>query len=320
MKLRLAFDRSWLDAFATGVRLRKLFQGGFFGSWHEHFDRLQARGVHLMPVHYYSPVPDTAALPESTWEAESPMTGVTVDVPRALGLARRLATAYAAEFAAFADDRTDPHRFHLKNGSYSYMEAVVLYGMLRDLKPKAMVEVGSGNTTLLTAHALHANATADPPARCDFVAVEPYPQDFLLGDFPAKPRLLRQRLEDVPLDVFDALGKDDVLFIDSSHVLKIGSDVRREYLDILPRLKSGVVVHVHDIFFPYEYPESWVRRHHYFWNEQYLLQAFLAFNDQFEVLCPTYWLYRKHAADLADAFPRMNDGHSPPASFWMRRR
>jgi len=111
----------------------------------------------------------------------------------------------------------------------------------------------------------------------------------------------------------------DILFIDSSHVLKVGGDVQYEYLEILPRLKRGVVVHVHDIFLPGEYPNEWVREEHVFWNEQYLLQAFLSFNDSFEVLWAGSFMHRKHPEKLAECFPGYHPASCHPGSFWMRK-
>jgi len=117
---------------------------------------------------------------------------------------------------------------------------------------------------------------------------------------------------------FGKLKENDILFIDSSHVLKIGSDVQYEYLDILPRLSKGVIVHVHDIFLPAEYPKEWVLKDYIFWTEQYLLQAFLAFNDSFEVLWAGHYMHLKYPNKLEDAFSYKRDERLP-GSFWMRK-
>ena len=115
------------------------------------------------------------------------------------------------------------------------------------------------------------------------------------------------------------LEAGDVLFIDSSHMLRIGSDVQFEYLEILPRLKPGVIVHIHDIFLPAEYPRNWVHDKHIFWNEQYLLQAFLAFNASFEVLWGGSWMHLNHPAELESAFQSYKRENQWPGSFWIRR-
>jgi hypothetical protein len=132
--------------------------------------------------------------------------------------------------------------------------------------------------------------------------------------------VLPKKVQEIPLSTFAKLERNDVLFIDSSHVLTIGSDVRYEYLDILPRVKPGVLVHCHDIFLPAEYPKEWVLDDHRFWNEQYLLQAFLTFNNEFEVLWAGSYMHLKHPDLLAAAIPSYRQEKCYPKSFWIRRK
>jgi len=113
-------------------------------------------------------------------------------------------------------------------------------------------------------------------------------------------------------------GINDILFIDSSHVLKIGSDVQYEYLEILPRLAPGVLVHLHDIFLPMEYPKNWILTDHYFWNEQYLLQAFLIHNVAMKVLWAGSYMHLQYPAILEQTFSSYNRGKRWPGSFWMQ--
>jgi hypothetical protein len=115
------------------------------------------------------------------------------------------------------------------------------------------------------------------------------------------------------------LEENDILFIDSSHVLKIGSDVQYEYLEILPRLNKGVIVHIHDIFLPAEYRKEWVLKDHIFWTEQYLLQAFLAFNDNFEILWAGSYMHLKHPDKLEVAFNSYRRNERWPGSFWIKK-
>jgi hypothetical protein len=136
---------------------------------------------------------------------------------------------------------------------------------------------------------------------------------------PGLARIVREPLQDVDLAVFERLERNDILFIDSTHVLKTGSDVQLEYLEILPRLASGVIVHIHDIFLPAEYPKAWLTDEHIFWNEQYLLQAFLAFNKGFEVLWAGSFMHLNHSDKLRDSFPGYAPERSWPGSFWLRR-
>jgi hypothetical protein len=127
-------------------------------------------------------------------------------------------------------------------------------------------------------------------------------------------------VQEVALDEFLKLTDGDFLFIDSSHVVKVGSDVQYQYLEILPSLNPGVVVHVHDVFLPADYPRSAIIDRHRFWNEQYVLQAFLTFNSEFEVLIAASYLHINHPDLLAAAFDSYNQLTVHPGSFWMRRR
>jgi hypothetical protein len=142
----------------------------------------------------------------------------------------------------------------------------------------------------------------------------------LRAGFPGLTRLIPQMVQEVPLALFEELAENDILFIDSSHVVRTGSDVLYEYLEILPRLKKGVLVHIHDIFLPGEYPRPWVRDLNRYWTEQYLLQAFLAFNDSFEILLPTAYLHAHAPEVLEESFRdiQRDDGWIY-SNFWMRK-
>jgi len=181
-----------------------------------------------------------------------------------------------------------------------------------------MIEVGSGYSTLLSLEALENNAKEGHP--CRFTAIEPYPADFLRDPgLPGDVELLEQPLQKAPLELFTNLKSGDILFIDSSHVCKAGSDVRYMFSSILPALAPGVIIHIHDIFLPAEYPKCWIKDWHRFWNEQYLLQAFLSFNSAFEVLWAGSYMHHYHSDKLQEAFDSYDPARSGPASFWIRR-
>ena len=189
---------------------------------------------------------------------------------------------------------------------------------MRQNRPQRVVEIGSGFTTLLAAQALARNAAEG--AAATLTAIEPYPPAFLREALPVPVELVAEPVQNVPLERFTSLHAGDILFIDSSHVCKIGSDVQYEILEILPRLAPGVLVHLHDIFLPVEYPREWVMEWHRFWNEQYLLQAFLCGNRNFEVLWAGTWMHLRHPEKLAAAFPSYDPKTSWLGSFWIRRR
>jgi hypothetical protein len=156
----------------------------------------------------------------------------------------------------------------------------------------------------------------DSSYSCEYVVVDPFPSR-AIRRLPGIA-CIAKRVEQMPLETFTELGSGDILFIDSTHVLKLGSDVQFEYLEILPRLRPGVVVHVHDIFLPAEYPREWLYGGRY-WSEQYLLQAFLAFNSAFQVLWSGAVMHRHRPEALMAAFPSYDAASLGPGSFWMRR-
>jgi hypothetical protein len=176
--------------------------------------------------------------------------------------------------------------------------------MIRHFLPGRILEVGSGYSTLA--------ARLAKAGRLE--CIEPFPQPWL---HRVADRLIVSPVQDVPLSEFESLEANDILFIDSTHVAKIGSDVVFVFLQVLPRLKAGVVVHVHDIFLPFETPRSWVKDLLIFWNEQYLLGAYLAHNRDWEVLAANHWLGRTQPEAMLRLFPMAD----PPggSSFWMRR-
>lgn len=290
------------------VRVLRRVLRSTFGLW----ERL---GVHVTPVHFYQPIPDTRRLPADVFDRRSELPGVDMNEAGQLALLETLAR-FRDEYAAFPKAPTgDSTRFHLANDSFAAVDAELLWGVLRETKPRRVVEIGSGMSTLLAAEALRRNAADGGPA-AELTAIEPYPAPWLKS-LPGI-RLVEKPVQEVPLEELTRLEAGDVLFIDSTHVATIGSDVVYELLEIVPRLKPGVLVHLHDIFLPYEYPRHFVTGLRVFWNEQYLLQAFLAFNRSFEVLAAANWLQRTHPQALAAAFPSWT-ADRVPGSFWMRR-
>ncbi len=191
--------------------------------------------------------------------------------------------------------------------------------MIRHFKPRKIIEIGSGYSTYLLAQAILKNKKENDGYECELVAVEPYPNDILKAGFPGLFKLIPNKVQDIPLSIFEKFRDNDILFIDSSHVLKIGSDVQYEFLEILPRLKKGVIVHIHDIFLPAEYPKESVLKKYRFFTEQYLLQAFLAFNDSFELLFAASYMHLKHPDKLEASFYSYEREARWPGSFWMRK-
>jgi hypothetical protein len=268
-------------------------------------------GLQLVLKTYYSPIPDLGALPESVWAERDPLRGIDFDLDAQVERLRGRMAELIAEFAADLA-RGD---YELDNASYPPADARLLYAVVRDLAPANIVELGSGQTSRVIARACVANA-ADG-VQSSFRAFDPYPIG-LDESLPGLSRLERTPAQEVPEEVFAALGDGDVLFVDTTHTVKLGSDVNRIVLRILPLLAEGVVVHFHDICLPYEYSRYLFEDYALYWAEQYLLQAFLAMNPSYEVLFGTEALCRDRR-EAVEGVGLAGPGESG-SSFWIRRR
>jgi hypothetical protein len=296
------------------------------GIYRRHFNSWQQSGFNLAPNHYYSPIPDISSIPKRALTGTAEMIGIDMRESEQLAFLD-VCAAFRNEYSRFPDRKgSNPRDFHFNNGTFERVDAEVLHTMVRHRRPRHVIavgaggsaEIGAGSSTLLIAAACELNRQENG-STCEFLAIDPLPSELFQSPIPGLTRVVRQPLREIDLDFFSVLEENDILFIDSSHVLKIGSDVHYEYLEILPRLQPGVIVHIHDIFLPAGYPKEWIHQEHVFWNEQYLLQAFLSFNDSFEVLWAGCFMHRNHPEKLAEVFPGYSPAASLPGSFWMRR-
>src|SRR6202012_1345258 len=182
-------------------------------------------------------------------------------------------------------------------------------------KPRKLIEIGCGQSSIVAELALRRNQKEDPSYRPHHVCIEPFQNPWLdrLG-----PDVRRERIETIGLDLFKAMGDHDILFIDSTHVLRAQGDVEHEFLRILPVLPPGVLIHVHDIFSPRDYSPRFQHQERRFWTEQYLLEAFLSFNPHYEVLLALNDLHKRREPKLYDAFPVLAERpETEPGSFWI---
>jgi methyltransferase family protein len=267
------------------------------------FEFFQRHGVHVLQNHFYSPVPDTSQLARRTglWEKESEMPGVDLNPGDQLAFLETAVAQWKNECRFPMQKTAVPHEYFLSNGAYGLLSAAILHCMIRHYHPKIVIEVGSGNSTYVSARACLMNEADGRPTR--LVAIEPYPNGVLQAGFPGLSGLVRKGAEEVGIEKYLELDAGDILFIDSSHVVRMGNDVVFLYLEVLPRLRKGVVVHIHDIFFPFQYPRDWILERRWLWSEQYLLQAFLAFNRTFEIRWCGSYMHAKYLDRLKAAFP-----------------
>ncbi|WP_006788225.1 class I SAM-dependent methyltransferase [Thiorhodospira sibirica] len=273
----------------------------------------------LFPAgHFYSPVVDTidiAARQDAIWPSTPPvLPGIDFNARQQLEFLERDIGSIGAVFdypATRAEVDSDA-KFFLENGLFGGLDARALFAMLLKLRPRRMIEVGSGFSSLLSAD-VNRRFLDDA---MDFTCIEPYPRDFLKKPIPGLSRVLQNKVESLPLELFAELDDGDVLFIDSSHVAKTGSDVNYLYFQVLPRLRPGVFIHIHDIFFPHDYPKQWVIEENRSWNEQYVLQAMLMYSYAFHVVFGSayaHYVFPRKIMDVANG-ELLGGG-----SFWMRK-
>jgi hypothetical protein len=274
----------------------------------------------LYPLgHFYSPICDPVELREregEIWPATptGEMAGIDLNAQAQLELLER-AFAPFVEQISFPKEATKerPPRYFYANDQYPCLDAEVLFCMLRHFRPGHVIEIGSGYSSLVTAEVNRRFGGMD------FTCIEPYPLQFLLDGVEGIDKLVQTKIQHADKSLFSALEPNDILFIDTSHVAKAGSDVNYLLFEILPILKPGVLVHIHDIFLPDEYPKKWVIEDGRNWNEQYLVRAFLQYNPEFEIVWASYYMCTRHAertATVFSRFPTLGAG----GSLWLRRR
>lgn len=313
LKARLQKMRS------LGLResLKTMLTGFLFGRAFTFFETL---GLHVLPVHYYSLVPDTRELRRkvSQWYREWSCAGIDFSVQQQLELLDSL-RGYDSE-----REKLPLHQQVSAQGlgeGYGEVESHILYAMIRHLKPRTIVEIGSGVSTFYSVRALSLNKQ-ESGIDSRIICIEPYPHpalETIEGD--CEIHLVPRLAQDIGVDFFSVLEKGDILFIDSSHIVKINSDVVYLYLEVLPSLREGVVVQMDDIPFPYlaSDPDQWIFRKHMFWTEAALAQAFLMYNPVFKVLLSASWLHFKAPEVLERTFTIYDRSKHWPASLWIQK-
>lgn len=292
-------------------------------------------GVSVTPSHFYFPIPKLKSFESKDWSACRPCAGVELHLEEQVARLKNELVPFSRE-RSFAESNGDGRRqFHFNNGFFERIDAEIAYAFVRQRKPKRVIEIGSGNSTLVLASAMQANAAEGHSG--ELTSIEPHPAQFLQEGLPGLTRLLKMPVQQVALSTFRELEAGDILFIDSSHVVSMDNDVLYEYLRILPALSPGVLVHIHDIFTPLDYPKKFVTTNLCFWGEQYLLEAFLAFNSAYRVVWASSAMQQFHPEVLREAFPAWEgsftrmpnelkvfvptlDGRNVwPCSFWIER-
>lgn len=274
-----------------------------------------------VPVHFYSPIPDLKDLAERrVWDRKSSLPGIDFQPSAQVKRLTLFGEMYGRECNWSPGLTSDPSDFFTENNSFSFGCAASTHVIIRHFKPKLVLEIGSGMSSRVIRQALAQNAQSGDSGR--HLVIDPYPSEFIESRFATD--IVKTRVELLPQDFFERLQANDILFIDSGHSVRIGGDVNYLYLEILPRLAPGVMIHVHDINLPYEYPRVYAVNESFrqFWTEQYLLQSFLSFNSEFEILLAMAFLYTDHYDVFCRAFPAYDQTvhRLTPSSFWLRRK
>ena len=263
----------------------------------------------MAPVvdHYYEPLFDYRKLPTKKFEQ---IVGIDLQVEAQLQFLKNF--KYQNELKALPLNGSGFY-FYYNNGSFPSGDAELYYSLIRYLQPKIIIEVGAGFSTLIALEAIK-----KLKAETELICIEPFEHPEL-DSLPIY--IKRELVENVELAFFKRLEANDILFIDTSHIVRSGGDVMFLFLKVLPQLNPGVWVHIHDIFYPNDYPVEWLRDEFRLWNEQYLLMAFLCNNSSFEVMFSLAYLKENHLMDVFACFPVLaSQPNRQPGSFWVRKR
>lgn len=269
------------------------------------------------PGHFYSPYPDLDEVREREegLRSRTALMGIDLREDAQWALAEELRHYY--DELPFSAEPSEGLRYHYENPNFGYGDAVFFFSMLRYLAPRRLIEVGSGYSSCLT---LDTVERFSDDGSVELVFIDPHAdliRSLTSDSSGGSAEIVEKPVQDVDLKLFLELEENDILFIDSSHVAKVGSDVNHLFFEVVPRLAPGVVVHVHDVFFPFEYPSDWIYEGRA-WNELYVLRAFLQYNDAFEILLFTHFLMSSRPEWFAEHMPlSLRD---PGGSMWLRRR
>lgn len=270
-------------------------------------------GVFPIMDHYYEPMFNPRHLRYSL-RKDRHLPGIDLNIEGQISLLEKF--DYAEEIKKnIPIEKPNEVRYYFNNPAYRAGDGEQLYNMIRYFKPEHIIEIGSGFSTLMSIEAIKMNM--DEMGRsCKIECIEPYEMPWL---DETMANVIRSRLEEVDQSMFKSLKKNDMLIIDSSHIIRPQGDVLMEYLEILPILNQGVIIHIHDIFTPKDYLDDWIYGTIRFWNEQYLLEAYLSENSNYEIISANNYLKHNHYDILKKKCPFLTEEEEPGA-FWLIKK
>jgi hypothetical protein len=268
--------------------------------------------------HFYSPVVDPSQLDHSKlWPPHPEVMGIDFNEASHETILREVFPRWMPDYdyPELLDETPELAQFFTRNSQFSWLDSRALFVLLREWKPRRLIEIGSGFSTLLAADVNRRFLDGSLEITC----CEPYPREFLRHGIDGVTRLIEDKVQNVAVEEFAALERGDILFIDSSHVAKTGSDVNYLYFEVLPRLATGVRIHIHDILLPHEYPREWVIDENRSWNEQYLVRALLMFSSGFRVVFGCNFAYSRFPDLVRQALALPSGRAFGGGSFWIER-
>jgi len=300
---------TYLATLGRTVRRNLVYTSGAF----EQFER---QGIHITDArHFEDPIPSVRCLKSNYPETdETSYPGIDFNAQRQLEYLTTVLPRYRQEFFSFPEKADNLDTYSRLNDSFPQLDALAYWAFIRELRPSRILEIGSGNSSILAYLALRKNLHGK------LTVIDPFPRDFtqaFAGQVSSEVEFNGLPVERVDPVIFAGLGENDILFIDGSHVIKIGNDVDYVFNRILPRLNPGVFVHVHDIYLPFQYPRAYFLEEHRFWNEQPALALYLADNPKAEIQFGSAFVLRRSANEVARILP--DPAARSGASLWYRR-
>ena len=273
--------------------------------------------VGLLPIHnhFYQPLINPNKHSLKPLNQERIIGGLEFNIDKQIEILNSF--DYVDELLQFPISKLNENDFFYHNGAFESGDAEYLYNVIRNFKPSKIIEIGSGFSTKMMINAINENLSRNSKDLCHLTCIEP----FLFNQLDGLPiDLIKEKVESLDLKIFSELNENDILFIDSSHIIRPQGDVLFEIQQILPQLNPGVSIHFHDIFTPRDYPEEWIYNEHILWNEQYLLESFLSCNNNFEIIGSLNYLKHKHWSLLSSKCPVLSqEKYREPGSFWIRK-
>ena len=283
----------------------------FFGGHKFKFSRFILKKIGVFPIikNYYEPVFDFDNL-KYNLNSKRDLPGVNLNLDNQLNFLKKFKYSDELKLLNFKK-KTENIGYYLENNFFMGGDADIYYQMIRHFKPKNIIEIGSGYSSLVASEAIDYNLKIDG-FKSTLTCVEPFENKWLENN---GINVIREKIEDLAPELLEKLNENDILFVDSSHVVKPQGDILKIYLEIFPKLSKGVIIHIHDIFTPRDYPSKWLKEENRFYNEQYLFEAIMDHSSRYNVLCSLNYLKNDHYNELKKVCPYLNEKCEPSSMY-----